>query len=172
METEIVRAEPSDFSVIRNLMLKALKEDPTAFSVTFEEYNFNSDEWWQRYIMPFLNLFDQLMFLAKEGNDTVGMIGALFENKSRKRHISTIVWFYVAKEHRKKGIGKKLIDSIINEIKQKSWIKKIALMVNEPQVSAKSMYEKVGFLNTGILKKELNIDGTFYDVHIMEKELV
>ena len=165
----ITRAEQADLHGIKNLMLKALKEDPLAFSVTFEEYKDNSDSWWNSYLSPFFSNFYQTMILAKDENKISGMVGVIYDHKIRKKHIAAIVWFYVDPEYRKLGLGKKLMVTLTNDILKNSEIKKLSLLVNEPQKQAIKIYKKLGFSKSGKLKNELNFNGQFYDVLIMEK---
>jgi len=161
-----------DFAQIKSLMLRALKEDPFAFSVDFEEYQYNSDEWWNNYIAPYTSGFKDKMFLAKDKEQIVGMIGTLYEYKSRRKHAVSIVWFYVDESHRNKGIGKMLMDMTLDDINKNKDIMKIFLLVNGKQKSAISLYTKLGFKQNGILEKEYRINGEFVDSYVMEKILV
>ncbi len=167
----ITQAGPDDLHAIKELMLKALAEDPYAFSATYNEYNTNSDSWWNSYLNPFLTNFFQSMTIAKEDDKVVGMVGVMYDHKIRKKHIAAIVWFYIDKKARGLGLGKKLINTLLEEIVQNPEIKKLSLMVNQPQKKAIKIYIKLGFKKNGTLKNELNFDGKFHDVYIMEKIL-
>lgn len=165
----IRKAELKDYSAIKNLMLIALKEDPTAFSVSFEEYEPNSEYWWMGYINPFLTSPYQEMFLSFDGDNLEGMVGITYDNKQRKKHIASFVWFYVDKKKRGKGIGKALINKAMEVLSKNKEITKLSLLVVATQNKAIEIYKKNGFEINGTLKKELKIASEFFDVLMMEK---
>lgn len=165
----IRKSSMHDFDTIKTTMLQALQTDPTAFTVSHEEYMRNSDYWWNMYIDPYIRAVNASMFFAEEDGKTHGMIGVLYSTKERSQHVSTIVWFYVAPEHRSKKIGAALLNACLDEIKTKAFIKKINLTVTSNQERAIAMYVKNGFTEAGRQKDELQINGTFYDFIMMEK---
>jgi RimJ/RimL family protein N-acetyltransferase len=169
MDTEIRKANSNDFELIKRLMLIGLKEDPFAFSVSFSDYEINPDYWWHNYIDPFTHGYSQAMFVAIEDNQIVGMIGIIFDTKERKKHIGSIVWFYVENKYRGRGLGSKLLKQIEEYILSIKTISKLSLLVNSPQREAIRLYNKNGFSQSGILRNELKIDDKFFDVLIMEK---
>lgn len=165
----IRKAGLKDYTDVKSMMLTALKEDPHAFSVSFEEYQPNTEFWWMGYINPFLYNNSQEMFLAYEDKKFAGMIGITYDNKERKKHIGSFVWFYVKKEFRGKGIGKKLLEEALAKLDKNLSIQKIALLVVETQESAIELYKKFGFEINGTLKKELKFGPEFFNVLVMEK---
>ena len=78
---------------------------------------------------------------------------------------------YVEKEYRGKGIGHKLMESVIKNIQKNVNVSKIELNVNPEQKAAVKLYEKYGFELVGRLEKGLKIDDKFYDELIMERHL-
>lgn len=163
----IRRSSPIDFQLIKSLMLTGLKEDPKAFSVDFEDYNQNSNDWWNNYISPYIFSIKDKMLIAFEDETPVGMIGVLYDYRSRRKHIASIVWLYVLKQHRGLGIGKKLLEKAIEDAKQQD-MQKITLFVNSSQEKALNMYTKMGFKSNGKLEKELKVGQEFLDTIIME----
>jgi len=99
------------------------------------------------------------------------MIVYIIGNKIKTKHIATIFGVYVKKEYRNQSIGKKLIESVLNIIQENKNVSKIKLTVSPEQIAAVKLYEKYGFAVVGRLKKELKVDGKFYDELIMEKLL-
>ncbi|MEP7103682.1 MAG: GNAT family N-acetyltransferase [Candidatus Dojkabacteria bacterium] len=168
---QIRKGELKDFTSVKNLMLEGLKEDPTAFSVSSEEYAPHSEYWWMGYINPFLTNNLQEMLLAFEEEKLFGMIGLTYDSKQRKKHIGSIVWFYVTKAKRGKGIGKDLINKALKILEDNSEIAKISLLVVATQLKAIEIYKRLGFEINGTLKKELKIDNDYLDVLLMEKEI-
>ena len=119
------------------------------------------------YLNPFLFKNSQEMVIAKENNNLVGIAGIIYENRERKKHTATLVWFYIDQIYRGKGISKVIMNKIL-ELANNRKIEKISLMVNQNQERAISLYKKYGFIEAGTLKKEIKIDSNYYDVYIME----
>lgn len=167
----IRKATFNDFLALKSLMLQGLKEDPFAFSVAFDEYCQNSETWWHSYIDGYLVGLRDAMFVAREEEKIIGMVGVLFDSKARKRHIASVVWLYVASSSRGKGIGRALMEEVLKMISAMSTISKVSLLVNSKQEQAIRMYSALGFKQNGMLERELNFDGEFVDTYIMEKLL-
>ncbi len=167
-DIQILEAQPKDLHEIKSLMLQALQTDPKAFSSDYSDYANNSNEWWNNYLFGYLYKHNAKMLIALINNKIVGMIGVLYDTKNRRKHVASIVWFFVDSDFRKEGIGKRLLTSMIEDIKKVPYIKKINLLVNTPQEKAINIYKSFGFKISGTLKQELLINNEFIDEHIME----
>jgi ribosomal protein S18 acetylase RimI-like enzyme len=99
----------------------------------------------------------------------VGLAVYLRNNRLKTNHIAEIYSFYVRREFQGQGIGKKLIDAAITEIKGIKGVTKIMLTVNPTQQAAEHLYHKYGFQEAGRLKNQTYVNGKFYDEIIMEK---
>lgn len=165
---EILQALPEDFDGVKHLMLRGLETDPFAFSSDLSDYSSNTDYWWQNYLFGYLNSINAHMLVAKRNKKIIAMIGVLFDSKKRRKHVASIVWFYVEPSSRKNGLGKRLFNEILNYIKANSEIRKINLLVNASQGKAISIYKSFGFNITGTLKKELLINNEYVDEYLME----
>lgn len=168
---KIQTATFKDIKNIKELMIEALKLDPLAFSVNVEEYEDNSEDWWNSYITPYMFSAKDRMFLAYKEDKLTGMIGIVYDYKKRRKHSATIVWFYVLPEFRNQGIGRELLTKAIDNAKEDQNIIKITLLVNSQQENALKIYKEFGFKNNGKLEKELKVGDIFVDTIIMEKFL-
>ncbi len=167
---KIVKVNSSHFFALKEFMLKALKTDPEAFTVSYEEYFHASDYWWQNYLQNYLLGKDSIMLFGIDKNkNPVAMTGVLFGAKARQKHVATIVWVYVEPKSRGKGMSIKLLKKALQIIKNESHIEKVNLTVTSSQKKAISIYEKFGFYKCGQLSKELKINDTYYDFISMEK---
>ena len=147
----------------RDLRLEALKKDPTAFESSYEEQRLSKENKWKKGI-------HNVLFAVSDGTP-IGMIVYVFEDKMKTKHIANIYGVYVKKEFRGMGIGRQLIESAISMIKQNKNIIKINLTVNPKQKAALGLYKKFGFRKVALLKKDMYVNGKFYDELIMEKFL-
>ncbi|MEM2178692.1 MAG: ribosomal protein S18-alanine N-acetyltransferase [Candidatus Methanomethylicaceae archaeon] len=100
--------------------------------------------------------------IAKINDHIVGYIIGIIE-----KNIGTIVSIAVKKDYRKKGIGKKLLDSIIEYFKSRN-VSLVNLQVRIDNYEAISFYEKNGFKKIKVLKNYYS-DGC--DAFLMEKKV-
>jgi ribosomal protein S18 acetylase RimI-like enzyme len=73
--------------------------------------------------------------------------------------------------YRGRGFGKKLLENALELIQRNKDAVKAQLMVNKEQHAAVGLYEGMGFVVVGQLKKEIKVGERFYDEFIMEKML-
>lgn len=161
MSIVIFQLHPSDWRDYKTIQLEALQEDPQAFASQHDEWLHASDEKWQeRPSNP-----DTVIFVAKDGDKLVGLVGLHRESKTKAE-----LWgMYVNKSYRGRGIASKLIEKIFVLGKGLS-LQKIGLMVNPEQTSAVQLYQFCGFQQIGTQQHILG-DGEEHPVLVMEKSL-
>ena len=158
---KIKKMPTSRWKDYRNLRLESLKKDSISFSSSYdEEKKLSESEWKRRTRNTLFALFD---------NIPVGMIVYGFNDKIKIRHIANIYGFYVKQSYRNQGVGKKLIETSLSFIMKNKNIIKISLNVNPRQKSAVRLYKKFSFKVVGVMKKDLFVNGKFYDELILEK---
>ena len=104
-----------------------------------------------------------IYIVAKEDDEIVGYGGMW--HVINEGHITNIA---VKKQHRKKGIGTKIINALIDIAKEKEMIG-ITLEVRVSNDIAKSLYKKSGFIIEGIRKEYY--DDNKEDAIVMWKHL-
>ena len=131
---------------MENLIIEKMTiKDAIEIEKDFEE---RFDNFWNINILKSeLNNNNSLYFVAKEEKEIVGFVGVLINVDFTE--ITNIV---VKKDFRKLGIGKMLLEKIIEETKK---INKemICLEVNENNISAINLYKKYRFEEVGRRKK-------------------
>lgn len=147
----------------KRLRLKALRGNPFAFGRAYSEEKGLPESEWRRLIRHDL-------FAVSDG-ELVGMVGYVFNDKLKRRHIADIVGVYVSGKHRGRGIGDMLFKEVLAKVGKNRRIVKIRLNVNPEQKAAVRLYEKNGFVVVGRLRKELKVGNRFFDDLIMEKIL-
>ena len=160
---KIKKLPTSRWKDYRNLRLDALRKDSISFSSSYEEEKKLLDSEWKRRTRNTL--------FALSDDKPIGMIAYVFNKKSKIRHIANIFGFYVKESYRNQGVGRKLIESALSSIMRNEYIIKIDLTVNPKQTSAVRLYKKFGFRVVGVMKRDLFVNGKFYDGLIMEKFL-
>lgn len=147
----------------RDLRLEALQSEPTAFGSSYEEELGFSEDIWKRRLSNTI--------FAISDDQLIGMLSLVFDNHVKSKHIANIYAVYVKKDERNNGIGSKLMEHALFLVHQQGNIAKVHLTVNPKQKAAVKLYKKFGFQKVGLLRKELFVDGAFYDEIILEKIL-
>jgi ribosomal protein S18 acetylase RimI-like enzyme len=76
---------------------------------------------------------------------------------------------YVRPSARKAGVGRRLVETIIEFARQR--VELIQLAVVSENEQARRLYERLGFLEYGLEKRALKQDGHYYDEVLMAKDL-
>jgi ribosomal protein S18 acetylase RimI-like enzyme len=162
---EILKLNPSDWEKYKDLRLEALQKDSAAFGSSYEESLKKADEEWKKKIEnP-----KSYIFVARDGDNFFGMAAAYQEEGEKVEHIAYVWGMYVRDSYRGKGIGKKLMQAVLDELQANSKIKKANLNVNTKQATAVKMYGSLGFKIAGTLHRELKEGEEYFDEYLMEK---
>lgn len=98
------------------------------------------DDFWSPNLLKSELMSENRIYLvAKQNEEIVGFAGGMLNFPEME--IMNIV---TKKTHRRKGIGKLLLEKLIEMAKEKS-IQQIFLEVNEKNENARKLYEKLGF---------------------------
>ena len=151
-----------DAGAYQSLRLRALRENPEAFSASYaDEVNRSIDEVAAR-VEPAKD-GSVRMFGAFENDELAGFVAVLHPQRAKLRHVVELAGMYVAPEYRRRGFGAALLRATISHVRSLDGVRLIRLGVNDHNISAKALYQSVGFENCGIEPEVLNIDGTFHD---------
>jgi RimJ/RimL family protein N-acetyltransferase len=161
----IAKLPPEKWQAYKALRLRALRDDPQAFSESFQKAVAYPDERWQQRAAEGYAGKVSLMVFASEGEQLVGMMGVFFP--PHDPGMALIVGMYVVPEARGKGISKQLMAALLRELKANPGINKAALSVNKGQLAAVKLYESFGFKLVGEENTQLG-DGKYYDAYLME----
>ena len=88
---------------------------------------------------------NHLYLIAESGNESLGFI--TFHVQNLMHHcglVGEIQEFFIDKNHRGKGVGRKLVDEIIQYSKQNN-LKSIEVTTNKKRVENVAIYENLGF---------------------------
>src|SRR3989344_1193402 len=108
---EVVKISPDEWQTIRNIRLRAVKEELFAFGKSYEEELQCSEEQWRKKIAS------SVYMIAKEKGRPVGMLCGVQQNGSRLQHVATIYGVYVVPEARSKHVALLLMETLINELR-------------------------------------------------------
>jgi len=162
---EIVKLVSDDWKELRDLRIKATKEVPLAFGRTSAEETEKTEEQWRK------QLAESRYYALKEEGTLIGMLCVALEKGSMQSHVANIFGVYVGPGARGKGLGRRLMEAAINDLKEDSHVMKVKLKVAETQKEAQALYEGMGFKKVGVFEKEGNFNGRYVDILVMEKFL-
>lgn len=163
-EPQIEILGPEQWQDYREIRLKALKSDPTAFGESYEREVVKSEQ----EIRQKLSNQDYQTYIARIDNKITAMAVSSLEKPQHVEHLAKLHSIFTDPDFRKQGIGSKLLERVLNDLHQNPITSRVILSVNNEQEVAKQMYEKLGFVQYGLGKKEMKVDGKYYDMAQME----
>jgi RimJ/RimL family protein N-acetyltransferase len=149
-----------DAAEFQRLRLEALRESPTAFSSSYEDERDRDVATVAERISP-----DGLgvVFGAFAGSRLIGLAGFRREGGRKLEHKGFIWGMYVTPTHRRRGIGRQLIECVISHAATLSGLRRINLGVNAANSQAIALYEATGFKSYGVERAFLIVDGVEQD---------
>src|SRR5271170_4286605 len=105
---EVRRLLRADAAFYRDIPLEGLRLSPEAFGSTFERENAQTPEWFAQ------RLGNSDMFGAFDGGEIVGTAGLLFGAGRKEEHKGRLVGMYVRPNARRSGVGRRLIEAILD----------------------------------------------------------
>lgn len=168
MNIEIRKPRVDEWEKYKDIRLASLRAFPTAFSSSYEEALKDTSEDWQIPIANSLSSRGSIMLCAFEGEQMVGSSVAYWKDRAKTGHVANIGGMYVRSDYQHKGIGGKLFEQLLQELRNMNRFRKIKLEVVSDNIPAYNLYKKVGFVETGTSRDDFLIDGKYYDVVAME----
>jgi ribosomal protein S18 acetylase RimI-like enzyme len=160
---QIRRLVATDAAAYRGIRLDGLRRSPEAFGSTFEAES----------VQPVTFFSDRLVhsetFGAFQGFELVGVAGLLVAKGTKEAHKGLLVGMYVRPDSRRAGVGRRLVEAIIEVARARVEIIQLAVVSDNHQ--ARNLYASLGFVEYGLEKKSLKQDGRYYDEVLMAKEL-
>jgi RimJ/RimL family protein N-acetyltransferase len=157
----------SDASQFRELRLDALQNSPIAFSADLQlNLNHPISFWEDR-----LNFNEHSMiFFAEHGNNLIGMTGISQREPPKTKHGADIFSVYTRPEWRGLHIAEMLIKACVHWAQARN-VNILRLGVTATNSSAVRLYERCGFKIYGTEPRDIFYEGTYYDLHLMYKEI-
>lgn len=165
-DIQIRRLEIKDVDACFALRLKGLQESPTSFLSTYSEEKTAG----LSFLTKVLSRTDpdNVMFGGFVQNQLAGVIGIFREDKIKVHHKGNIWGMYVDDPYRRKGIGRKLLDTAIAYAKNPMQCLSLYLTVEAANAGARQSYESVGFTAWGTEPYALRMGDQIYDeVHMV-----
>lgn len=164
---EIVTLTEASWADYRALRLRALQEAPQAFGQSYDGACAHPDELWRERLRDADNGVSWLVF-ARQAGQLVGMVGAFRTDDDRRSGRATVVGTYVEALVRGRGVGRCLLDTLLEHLAHDEDVAFARLGVNQDQEAAVRLYTAAGFQVVGEGVVTLG-DGLSHGELIMER---
>ena len=104
---------------------------------------------------------------AYDYGNLVGIARFVRETDQKVIHKGNIYGMYVAPEMRGRGVGRAILIDMIDRAKKMEGVEQIHLSVVSSNLSAKKLYESLGFKSYGVEPNALKDNGQYYDEDFM-----
>ena len=151
---------PEDAAAFQTLRLRGLKECPEAFASSYEEEAGTPLEEIERRLKP---KTDSAIVGAFRQDELVGLTGVQREGMAKLAHKAFIWGVYVAPEARGNGVGSKVVGHALKYAAESLGVRQVNLGVNTKNSPAVALYGKLGFVQYGMERGFLLVDGEFHD---------
>jgi ribosomal protein S18 acetylase RimI-like enzyme len=146
-------------AAFRTLRLRALQEHPEAFTSSYEED-----------VHKALGATEQR--IAAEGNvfwgafidgEIRGMIGLVRDPRAKNRHKGDVVAMYVEPEFRRHGLGRALLQAVIDYARDAEKLEQLVLTVTRSNQPAIELYRSARFRTFGMEPRALKVGSDYFD---------
>jgi len=167
-ESTVVRkANLEDASRILQIQKEVVEEDVylTTSSDEFDKTIEQQRDWMEKILAN----DKETMLVAETSKGIVGWIVFFSQNRIRLSHTGSF-GMMIDKDFRDKGIGKLLIEGLLDWAESNPLIEKVSLGVFSTNERAIALYKKMGFIEEGRKIKEFKMDnGEYVDDILMYK---
>lgn len=166
----IRRLAAADLRAYKALRDEMLEGHPEAFTSDAQtESRRQPDDY-----LPRLGLLDapdggKLTLGAWHGTDLLGAISLECDRRPKVRHIGHVVGMMVRDPAQGRGIGRALLDSLVDAARGPAGLELLTLTVTDGNAAALRLYEHSGFVRFGTLHKAIKIGGRFHaKIHMVK----
>jgi ribosomal protein S18 acetylase RimI-like enzyme len=152
------RLAPADAPAYRALMLEAYARHPDAFTSSVAEREAKPIAFWESRLDPAPEAQEIVFGAFTEGRLTA-VAGITFEAREKARHKATLFGMYVAAACRRSGVGRRLVDAVLDCARARRGVFVVQLTVTDGNAEARGLYERCGFVAFGVEPYAVAVDG-------------
>jgi arylformamidase len=156
-----------DAPAYRELRLRALREHPDAFRSDADQEAAKPLADTEKRLAGAESVF----FGAFDDDRLIGAVGLGFESRIKVRHVAHVIGLYVVPEATQRGVGRTLIDALIEHARTRAELEALTLTVTSDNARAVRLYESAGFITHGREPHTMKVGGTSYDKTMMRLAL-
>lgn len=160
-DLEIRRLTAEDAALFRDLRLTALQRSPEGFASSYEAEKDRDVAWFAG------RLKDAVVFVAFRDAAPLGMAGFKVHDTPKMAHKGMLWGMYVAPEARGLGVGRRLVQAVLDYAQGK--VEQVQLAVTAENPSARALYEAMGFEVYGVEPRSLKVGDRYWDDLLMAR---
>jgi ribosomal protein S18 acetylase RimI-like enzyme len=158
---------PEDAARYHPLRVRAVAEHPEAFLVSVDEERQTPIAEVQARIGAQLADGTGLVLGAFRGEALVGFVGLVRHTSAKIRHRAFVWGTYVAPEHRRRGLGRALMEGLLDAARAMRGVARVELSVLSDARAALDLYESLGFEAWGVEPDAVRVgDARYLEVHM------
>lgn len=164
-----IRILQSDDAVaFRQLRLLSFQESPFGFSESFEDESKRPLSDFEQEVSPIGNPPSYYVLGAFDKEELVGFVKFKRDQRSKAQHKSMVHAMYTRSDLRNRGIGKLLMEEVIQRARVMPGLEQIHLWVLHTDRSASGFYQRLGFIPQGpLVKKDLKVGDQYIDAEYL-----
>ncbi|GFP75607.1 GNAT family N-acetyltransferase [Clostridium fungisolvens] len=161
----VIRRALTEDAVELNEFYRNIILETDHFGYEVDEFHI-TDEQQEHTINMFIQADNAILLVATLNDKIVGNLSFRAGTSKKFQHVGEF-GVQVLKDYWNLGIGKELVQCLINWAKKNETIYKISLRVRADNKNAIHLYKTLGFMEEGILKGEMMCNGTLHDLIYM-----
>jgi ribosomal protein S18 acetylase RimI-like enzyme len=161
----VVRHE--NVTAYRELRLRGLREHPEAFGETAAAFESRSLESISERVVAQARLGAFILAAVSASGAMLGCVGLAVQEPGKSRHRGMLWGMYVLPEARGKGVGRVLLDELLDCAGKLEFLEQIHLSVVTSNTAAVRLYENFGFKVFGTDPRVLKVGGQYFDESLM-----
>lgn len=165
--TAIRALDADDVDRYQALRQRGLAEHPDAFSSSAEEEARLGRERLAARLAASADLPHDCVLGAFDGGALVGLCGMRVDPRAKVRHRGHVFGMYVPREHCGRGVGGALLDAVVARARASRALDALVLTVTATNATARTLYERRGFVAYGREPGAVRIAGTAFDKLLM-----
>jgi ribosomal protein S18 acetylase RimI-like enzyme len=162
-EIETRRLTQADGALFRDLRLEALQRSPEGFASSYEAEKDRDAAWFAG------RLKEAAVFVAIGDDRPLGMAGFKAHDTPKMAHKGMLWGMYVAPEARGLGVGRKLVQAVLEHAQGK--VEQVQLAVTAENPAARALYEAMGFEVYATEPRSLKEGDRYWDDLLMARDV-
>jgi ribosomal protein S18 acetylase RimI-like enzyme len=144
------------------LRLCGLNDHPEAFTSSYAEELQRSTAWAVKRLALDAARPHDFFLGAFMGDALCGVVGLQGRYRTKERHNATVVGMVVAPQVRGRGVGRALMDALLQKAATLPELVQLDLTVTEGNPAAQRLYEHCGFQTFGVHQRAICVAGVYH----------
>jgi ribosomal protein S18 acetylase RimI-like enzyme len=158
--------KPGDEAAYRHIHLDSLQTFPDNFGTRYEDQVKVEKLQFEEFIET--GSQDNFIFGAFAGDDLIGIAGFRRGDREKTRHRGEIVQMYVDPDFHGQRVGESLMREVVEAAFTLTGIESLELSAVASNLSAQTLYEKIGFETYGIRSEYFKSGERYWDQRFMQ----